>query len=115
MNHDFSVFLMILTVALVTLALRIAPFFVMDKLSSSQYLKYISEKMPVGIMVLLVVYTFIHIDFQVAPYGLPQLISAFCVLAIYWFTKNALASIGIGLLIHLAIANFDLLTIHLAT
>ncbi|MBD1557134.1 branched-chain amino acid transporter [Vibrio sp. S9_S30] len=106
MNSDLEIFLIILTVSVVTVILRVMPFAVMDKLSSNQYLEYIGTKMPVGIMVLLVAYTFLHIDFTSAPYGLPQFISSFAVFGAYWYSKNALVAIGVGLAIHLSIVNY---------
>lgn len=95
----------IITVALVTFILRLAPFILMEGLSSNQYLKYISEKMPVGVMLLLVVYTFINVDFGVYPHGIPQLVSTVLVLTIYWYTKNTLITIGLGIFAHLLLVN----------
>ncbi len=109
MNNDLDIFLIILTVSVVTVILRVTPFVVMDKLSSNQYLKYIGAKMPVGIMVLLVVYTFLHIDFSTSPYGIPQVVSSLVVFAAYWYSKNALVAIGVGLGVHLSIVNYTLL------
>ncbi|SIO95798.1 branched-chain amino acid transporter permease [Vibrio spartinae] len=106
MNSGLEIFLIILTVSTVTILLRVTPFVVMDKLSSNKYLEYIGAKMPIGIMVLLVAYTFLHIDFSTAPYGIPQVISSLVVFAAYWYSKNALAAIGIGLGIHLFIVNY---------
>lgn len=108
MNSNLEIFLIISIVSVVTIILRVTPFVVMDKLSANHYLEYIGAKMPVGIMLLLVAYTFLHIDFSTAPYGIPQIVSSLVVFVAYWFTRNALVAIGIGLGIHLSIVNYAL-------
>ena len=109
MNNGIDILLIILTVSAVTVLLRIIPFLAMEKLSSNQYLEYIGTKMPVGIMILLVVYTFLYVDFSKNPYGVPQIVSSLVVFAAYWYSKNALTAIGVGLGIHLSIVNYSLL------
>ncbi|MFC3033786.1 branched-chain amino acid transporter permease [Pseudoalteromonas fenneropenaei] len=108
MNSGLEIFFIISTVSVVTVLLRVIPFIVKGKLASNQYLEYIGTKMPVGIMILLVAYTFLHIDFSTAPYGIPQLVSSLVVFLAYWFKRNALVAIGIGLGIHLSIVNYAL-------
>ncbi|MDO6705837.1 branched-chain amino acid transporter permease [Photobacterium sp. 1_MG-2023] len=105
MIPDHHVLTTILTIAAVTLLLRALPFVLMDVLAKSQYLKFIGQKMPVGVMILLVVYTFIHVDFTVAPYGIPQIISTLLAAVLYWFLNNALAAISVGLAAYLMFVN----------
>ncbi|MCW7556019.1 AzlD domain-containing protein [Endozoicomonas gorgoniicola] len=109
MNDDFTTLLIIITVTIVTFTLRMTPFILMDKISSSQYLKYIGNKMPIGIMIILVAYTFIDTDFLNSPYGVPQLISSLAVLALYWYLKNSLIAIAIGLMTYLTLVNSNIL------
>ena len=109
MNYDLKTLSIILTATVVTFALRVAPFILMDRISSNQYLKYIGTKMPIGIMILLVAYTFINTDFLDSPYGIPQIISSLAVLVLYWYLKNPLTAIGIGLMTHLALVNSNVL------
>jgi branched-subunit amino acid transport protein AzlD len=106
MISDTNVLRVIVTVSAVTMGLRLAPFILMAQLSDNQYFKYIGQRMPVGVMTLLVVYSFIHVDFTIEPYGVPQILSALLVLLVYWYRKNALASIGIGVAVHLTLVNF---------
>ncbi len=106
MKPDSDIFWIVLTVSAVTVGLRAAPFILMAYVSDNRYLKYIGEKMPVGVMTLLVVYTFIHVDFTVKPYGLLQAVSALLVSLLYGHGKNALLSIGIGLGVHLLLLNW---------
>ncbi|OUY08444.1 AzlD domain-containing protein [Acinetobacter populi] len=103
---NFYIINVIIVVALVTIGLRIAPFILMDKLTNNTYLRYIGRKMPVGVMILLVLYTFLHIDFSISPYGLPYILAALVVILIYGYFKNILLAIVGGLFIHLILVNF---------
>ncbi|WP_258087304.1 branched-chain amino acid transporter permease [Xenorhabdus bovienii] len=103
---EINILWTVLTVSVITVILRAIPFILVDLLSNNEYLKHIGNKMPVGVMFLLVVYTFIHIDFTAIPYGIPQIISTLLVILFYWYSRNALTSIGFGLAVHLLLANW---------
>jgi branched-subunit amino acid transport protein AzlD len=105
MIDDFYVFSVIVVIAAVTVALRAAPFVAMDALSGNRYLLYLGRRMPIGVMVLLVLYTLKDIEFSVYPYGAPLLISMTIALVLYWRTKNALIGIGVGLACNLLAVN----------
>ncbi|MFT4021644.1 MAG: AzlD domain-containing protein [Acinetobacter sp.] len=102
---NFEIFSIIAVVAMITIALRVTPFIVMDKLSKNDYLQFIGQKMPVGVMILLVLYTFLHVDFTTPPYGAAYILAALVVLIIYGFSKNILISIAGGLFAHLFLVN----------
>lgn len=103
--NDLDVLAVIAVVALVTVVLRATPFFAMRLLSRNHYLSFLGERMPVGVMVLLVAYTFKDVDFTSYPYGLPPTVSVLVALLFHWLTANALLSIGLGLACHLLIVN----------
>ena len=109
MDSDWNLFLVITTVSIVTFLLRALPFLMKGTLTSSEYITYIGSKMPLGVMCLLVVYTFLDIDVTTAPYGLPQIGAAIVVAAIYLCCKNILLAIAGGLMAHLIIVNYDFL------
>lgn len=98
----------IITIAVVTLLLRIAPFVAMSRFSESNYLTYISQRLPVGIMLLLVMYTIKDIDILSAPFGIPSVVCIALSGVMYWRTRNSLLSIGIGLGTYLLAVNWVL-------
>lgn len=105
MTDDLHVLAVICVISVVTVALRAVPFFAIRMLSRSRYLAYLGERMPVGVMVLLVAYTFKDIDFTSYPYGLSPVIALLVSVVFHWLTSNALLSIGLGLASHLVMVN----------
>lgn len=105
MVTDTHALTVIVVISIVTVALRVAPFFVLGKLSSSGYLQFIGEKMPTGVMVLLVAYTIKDLDVTVYPYGLPTLVSLCVAAGMYWYTDNSLLSIGGGVALYMTLVN----------
>ncbi|MDT9684660.1 AzlD domain-containing protein [Streptomyces sp. TRM76323] len=107
MNHlsDLHAFAVVAVISLVTVALRAAPFVVLGKLAANGYLRYLGEKMPTGVMVLLVAYTIKDLDVTAYPYGLPKLVSLSLAAVMYWKTDNALLSIGGGVALYMILVN----------
>ncbi len=95
----------ILTISAVTVSLRLIPFLALEKLSSSNYLRFLGEKMPTGVMVLLVAYTLKDLTITEYPYGLPHLGALVLSVALYWKTNNSLLSIGLGLALYMVVVN----------
>lgn len=105
MITDVYAFSVVIAISVVTVVLRVIPFLAIGKLSSSGYLKYLGEKMPTGVMILLVAYTIKDQDLTVYPYGLPML-GALCLAGgMYWKTDNSLLSIGGGLALYMTLVN----------
>ncbi|WP_411073117.1 branched-chain amino acid transporter permease [Streptomyces sp. cmx-4-25] len=92
-------------VGVVTLALRTAPFVVLGKSAANGYLRHLGEKMPTGVMVLLVMYTLKDLDVTVHPFGLPKLVPLALAAVMYVKTDNALLSIGGGVALHMVLVN----------
>ncbi|NGO77798.1 branched-chain amino acid transporter [Streptomyces sp. YC504] len=109
MISDLHAFAVIAVISVVTIALRVAPFFVLGKPDSDSqvngYLRYIGEKMPTGVMVLLVAYTIKDLNVTVYPYGLPTLVSLVVAAVLYWKTDNSLLSIGGGVALYMTLVN----------
>lgn len=97
---DLYVAAIIATVSLVTIALRLAPFLLIGYLSKSAWITYLSSRMPLGIMFLLVAYTFLGVDFITWPHGLPLLSSAVLLLVVQYVSGNMLLAITAGLCLH---------------
>ena len=106
----FNTVAVILTMGMITLALRAAPFISLKLLKDNPFLGYIGRKMPVGVMTLLVIYTFKSGNFTVFPFGVPLIASSLIVLALYWKTKNPLLSVFTALAFHLIAVNFPYLS-----
>lgn len=62
----------------VTFALRALPFLIVDRLRTSRAVEYLGAHLPVGIMLILVIYTLRETPLTAAPHGLPEL----CALAV---------------------------------
>ena len=103
---DARAFAVIITISVVTVLLRLTPFVAIDRLSSNTYLRYLGQKMPTGVMVLLVAYTLKDLDLTVRPYGLPEGTALLISISLYWKTRNALLSIGLGLATYLVAVNW---------
>lgn len=102
---DHRAFAVIAVISAVTIALRATPFLAIEKLSANRYLRFLGEKMPTGVMILLVAYTLKDDDFTRAPYGLPTLVALLIAIVGYVATRNALLSIGIALTTYLVAVN----------
>lgn len=98
----------VLTMAAVTVALRALPFLAMGLFKDNAYLAFLGRAMPIGVMTLLVAYTFKDIDWTVAPYGLPELGMALLAALMYWRTRALLLSIGLPLVGYVLLASFVL-------
>lgn len=105
MTSDARALTVIATISVVTIALRAIPFLAVDRLSASPYLRFLGEKMPVGVMILLVAYTLKDLEIDRAPYGLPDLGALALSVALYWWTRNSLLSIGLALAAYLVVVN----------
>jgi len=77
----------------VTFALRAAPFLLIDRLRDSDAVAWLGARMPVGIMVILVVYTLRETRFAEPPYGAPEMIALAATVGLHLWRRNALLSI----------------------
>jgi len=93
----------LLTTLVVTFALRAAPFLVVERLRGSRIVGWLGAKMPVGIMVILVVYTLRGTTFAAAPHGIPEAIALAVTVGLHVWRRNALLSIVAGTLTYAAL------------
>ncbi|MET9773216.1 AzlD domain-containing protein [Streptomyces sp. NPDC006367] len=96
----------VLVMAVVTLALRSAPFLLLRNVSSSPLLGYLSTALPPGIMVILVVYTVRGVEFDRYPYGLPAIAGIAVCAGLYHWRGNPLLAIVLGTGAHMALLHF---------
>jgi len=91
------VIMMIFTVALCTLLTRALPFWVLGgNRQLSPTIKYLGEKLPAAIMVILVVYCLRSTNFSSLSDSLPQILASVLVVMLHLWKKNTLMSIGAG-------------------
>lgn len=90
----------LLTTLGVTFALRAVPFLVVERLRESRIVGWLGARMPVGIMVILVVYTLRDTSFAVAPHGVPEAVALAVTVGLHLWRRNALLSIVGGTLLY---------------
>ena len=90
----------ILTMAAVTALLRFLPFLVFRK-STPPYIAYLGRVLPPALIGMLVIYCFKDVNFAAAPYGLPELISALCIVGLQVWKRSSLISILGGTAIYM--------------
>ncbi len=105
MTPDTTMLSVVVTISVVTFALRAAPFVAMERIANSEFLKYLGARMPVGVMVILVAFTIKDENFFEYPYGLPYVLPATLTIALYIKLRNPLVAILAGLLMHMLIVN----------
>ncbi|WP_431819872.1 branched-chain amino acid transporter permease [Burkholderia sp. F1] len=105
MTSDWRALSVIVTISVVTIGLRYLPILLMKRLEHNGYLRYLGERMPPGVMILLVLYTLKDKDLTRYPYGLPDLAALALSVLAYWKTRNSLLSIGLGLAFYMFAVN----------
>ena len=90
----------ILTMAGVTALLRFLPFIVFRK-HTPAYIKYLGRVLPPALIGMLVIYCFKDVNFTAAPHGLPELISAVCIVLLQLWKRSSLVSILGGTAIYM--------------
>ena len=99
--------LMILVIAVVTAALRFAPFFIFSsERPVPKFVSYLGRVLPYSIMAMLVVYCLKGISFAKAPFGLPELISVILVAVLHIWKRNTLLSITCGTICYMVCIQF---------
>lgn len=99
--------LMILVIAVVTAALRFAPFFIFSsERPVPKFVSYLGRVLPYSIMAMLVVYCLKGISFAKAPFGLPELISVILVAVLHIWKRNTLLSIICGTICYMVCIQF---------
>ncbi|CAM2778482.1 branched-chain amino acid transporter permease [Helicobacter burdigaliensis] len=104
-NETLYVLLAIIAATLGTALTRFLPFLILKKHSSSHYLKYLQNTMPLLIMTLLVFYSLSGLNWQ-ESYGIYEILGILCsALCFLWF-KNAVLSIFAGIIFYMVMIRF---------
>ncbi len=89
----------------VTWGLRALPFAALIPLRTSAVAHFLSAHMPVGVMVILTVYTVRTVSLTVHPYGLPTGLALAVTIGLHLWRRNAVLSIFCGTAVHVALAS----------
>ncbi len=95
--NDGQVLSAVLVAALITAALRFAPFLIFGTgKQPPSIITYLGKVLPFAIMGMLVVYCLKDVTFTSAPFGIPEAIGCLIVALLHIWKRNSLLSIGIG-------------------
>lgn len=105
MPSDGYVLAALATVLVVTFALRALPFLVVGQLRESDFVQFLGRYMPVGIMLILVVYTLKDVSLGSGWRGLPELIGLGATVGLHLWRHDALLSILGGTAVYVALVS----------
>ena len=96
---------MFITIALLTLgtvATRSIPFLLFPAhRETPTYIRYLGRVLPRAVIGLLVVYCLKGVAPMEYPYGLPELIAIAAIVALHFWKRNSLLSIGVGTVVYM--------------
>ena len=97
----------VLVAAVVTAALRFAPFLIFGRgKETPELILYLGKVLPFAIMGMLVVYCLRNISFSAIPFGIPEVISVALVVGLHVWKKNTLLSIISGTVCYMLLVQF---------
>ena len=105
MPSDGYVLAALATILVVTFALRALPFLVIGQLRESAFVQFLGRYMPVGIMLILVVYTLKDVSLSTGWRGLPELVGLGATVGLHLWRHNALLSILGGTAVYVVLVS----------
>lgn len=97
----------ILLVALTTLATRAIPFILFPEGKKiPKAVQYLGKVLPPAVIGMLVVYCFKSVDITSTPFGLPELIAGLVVVVLHVWKRNNLLSIGVGTILYMVLVQY---------
>ena len=90
--------------AAVTWALRALPFTVLAPLRASAAVGYLSARMPLGVMVILLAYTLRRVSLADPVQALPDILALAATVGLHLWRRNAVLSILGGTVVHVILA-----------
>lgn len=100
-NNPHSL-LLVITVAVVTIALRFLPF-ILFREKVPQFIVYLGKVLPYAIMAMLVVYCLKNVSLLDGSHGIPEAIAILIVIALHKWKHNTLLSILLGTLAYMVL------------
>ncbi len=105
MSHTY-VISQIAVMAIITLALRVAPFLIFGGKKTPPVVQFLGTYLPYAIMGMLVVYCLTDVSVISAPHGLPELIAIVLVAVLHIWRRNTLLSIVSGTVCYMLLIQF---------
>ncbi|MBQ3403965.1 MAG: AzlD domain-containing protein [Oscillospiraceae bacterium] len=105
MSHTY-VISQIAVMAIITLALRVAPFLIFGGKKTPPVIQFLGTYLPYAIMGMLVVYCLKDVSVISAPHGLPELIAIVLVAVLHIWRRNTLLSIVSGTVCYMLLIQF---------
>ena len=97
----------ILLVALTTLATRAIPFILFPEGKEiPKAVQYLGKVLPPAVIGMLVVYCFKSMDITSAPFGIPEIIAGVVVALLHVWKRNNLLSIGVGTVLYMSLVQY---------
>ena len=96
---------LIAVMAVGTALLRFLPFLIFRR-HTPPYIAYLGKVLPPALIGMLVVYCMKDLNFSAAPYGLPELIAALCVVGLQLWKRSSIVSILGGTAIYMLLVQF---------
>ena len=94
--------LIVLVVALVTMAIRFAPFLIFpEKREPPAIISRLSRLLPSAVIGMLVVYCLRGVSLLSRPHALPELLACACVVLVHVWKRNTLLSILTGTVVYM--------------
>ena len=93
---------LVAVMAVVTMLLRFLPFIVFRK-NTPPYIAYLGRVLPPAIIGMLVIYCLKDVNCLAAPFGIPELAAAACVVAVQAWKRRSLVSILTGTVVYMVL------------
>ncbi|MDG6243486.1 MAG: AzlD domain-containing protein [Methanolobus sp.] len=106
---DDDLLLVVLVTALITAFTRALPFLFFSNRRQPKYLRVIERDFPPMIMLLLVLYCLRDVAWDIAPFGLTELLCIFIVAGLHIWKNNALLSIFVGTILYMYLIRSEVL------
>ena len=100
------VIMQIAIMAVITLALRVAPFLIFGGRKTPPVIQFLGTYLPYAIMAMLVVYCLKDVSIIAAPHGIPELIAIALVAVLHVWKRNTLISIVSGTVCYMLLIQF---------
>lgn len=105
--HEPHVIWYVLVAAVVTAALRFAPFLIFGRgRETPKLVLYLGKVLPFAIMGMLVVYCMKDVSFVSAPFGIPEALGCLIVAVLHIWKRNTLLSIATGTIGYMLMVQF---------
>ena len=98
---DSSTLILIVTMSLVTIVIRFAPFLLFKGKKTPVFINYLGKVLPYSIIAMLVIYCVKGVSLINKPHGLPEIIAILAVVGLHIWKRNTLISIVLGTIIYM--------------